>query len=137
MTVNLASARDDIYLLIKAQLVTDKVAGSFIVNSFPQATPSFPAVVLPMVNISLDRPIAVDGTVRTYRATIELDFWVQQKDKQSTLAPIVDAAQNAFTNLDEANIDFVSFEQSNVSLIQVGREPFYNCGAIVVLEIVK
>lgn len=136
MAVNLLTLSDDIYSIIRTQLDTYKVAGSKIVASFPQKDPVFPAIILPVNQVNVT-PEGVKAEMLELPVSIELEFWVQQKDKTKKVSQVVDAARAAFINLDDADIEFISFEQSNTEPVRVNKELFYVTGAVVNLQIVK
>lgn len=127
MAINLSSPRTDAYLILKNALEANKVTGSVIVNSFPQKDPAFPAVILPMVNKDNEPPITVRNEFREYPLSFVIEFYVQQKDKQSVMAQVVDAAEQAMLNLDEDNLEFQESNQTEIELMEVMEEPFYYC----------
>lgn len=118
-------------------LDTGKVTGSKVVNSFPFSDPVFPAVILPMANINFGDPLTIDGSTRELPVTVELEFYVEQEDKQTKLAEIIDAASDSFDTMSEDNIEFLGYETSNVSKVEVNQQLFYSAGMVARFKLVS
>ena len=131
--VTASTIRAGAYSVIRTLINNNKVSGSVIINSYPESTPSFPCVIIPMPEAEVPAAISLDGT-RQYQFTIEFSAWATATQGQAKIAELLDNIQATLeantTSLNTEKIKFELFSPSRVDKVEVNEQKLYTAGAI-------
>lgn len=139
--VSLSTVRSDVYTTLRTLIDTNKVSGTTIVNSFPEANPVFPCVVMPMADVGFTGATSIDGSKRVYEVVVEFGFWATALSGQGQLkvAQMMDNLQSTLeanqASLLTSNLALISFSPSSVERVDVNEQKLYTAGAMLVFEV--
>ena len=136
--VSPSTVRVDTYATVRSLVTLNLPVGVTLVNSYPEANPSFPCVVMPMPDAGASGSLSFDGSKRDYEVSIEFTFWASATGTgqgQAKIAQMMDAVQAALeanqtsgTALLSDNLILVSWSPSSVERIEVNQQKLYTAG---------
>jgi hypothetical protein len=131
--VTASTIRAGAFAALYALINTNKVSGSSVLASYPEANPSFPCVIMPMPQAEVPEALSL-GAARQHTFTVEFSVWVTASQGQAKVAELLDNLQNTLltntTTLNGHKIKFESFDPSRVDKVEVNEQKLYTAGAI-------
>jgi hypothetical protein len=131
--VTASSIRAGAFAALYALINTNKVSGSTILASYPERSPSFPCVIMPMPEAEVPESLTL-SEVRQHTFTIEFSVWVTASQGQAKVAELLDNLQSTLesntSTLTGHKIKFESFSPSRVDKVEVNEQKLYTAGGI-------
>jgi hypothetical protein len=122
-----------VYTAVRGLVNANKLSGTTVVNSFPEAEPSFPCSVLPMPDVDVPVPVVLSGTKREYRVMVEFVCYATATGTgqgQAKVAAMLDNLQSTFESTGTANLLFVSMSPSSIERLEVNEQKLYAAGGM-------
>lgn len=131
--VTASTIRANAYSVIRTLINNNKVSGSTVINSYPEADPAFPCVIVPMPEAGIPDTVSL-GDLKTYSFSIEFSVWATAAQGQAKVAELLDNIQATLeantTALNAEKIKFDTFSPSRVDKVEVNEQKLYTAGAI-------
>lgn len=141
--VSLSTVRVDVYGVLRTLINANKLSGVTVVNSFPEASPAFPCIVMPLPDIGFEGAQSINGSLRIYNGEMEITFWAKadaNTQGQAKVAAMMDNVQatleaNQSTLNTTDQLQLISLSPSAVEAVEVNGEKLYTAGLILSFEV--
>lgn len=131
--VTASTIRAGAYSVIRTLIDNNKVSGSVVINSYPESSPAFPCVIVPMPEAGIPDTVSL-GDIKNYSFSIEFSVWATAAQGQAKVAELLDNIQATLeantTSLNAEKIKFDTFSPSRVDKVEVNEQKLYTAGAI-------